>query len=674
MRHLLAVSRDIPLLLVAFTRPMLFDHRPDWGDPGPDPGSSRIPLTPLGAAHSDALADALLSLIDAVPAGLRELVTGHGDGNPFFMEEIVKMLHDEGAIVADGAGRWRVSAQQLQAARVPTTLTGVLQARLAILRAEERVALQQASVIGFQFWDQALAALDSQSPRALDRLAGREFVVAQPQSAFEGAREYTFQHHLMHQFTYESMLKRDRRAYHASAAAWLAALASERGIEYLGATGEHHERAGQLVEAANYYTRAAESAAARDAHGAAFDYVGRALTLLAADDHAARWRLVATRESLLVHHDDRAQHAADLDALQSLAEALGDDAKRAEALLRRAAAHIDQGEYRLADSVARRALTFAEAAATTEIAARCHASLAVANRRMGDFAAARRLAEAGLALARQCAGRAIEARLLRSLAAILAESGEPVAGLALESQCVAIARETGDRGMEVDCLNSLGDNCIRLGDYAGARQHLGECLLLAKRIGRQDIESVVCINLAAIAHLRGDHAAAIAQANAALPLAVALGARDLEAASLLPLGLAEMALGHAQAARASLQRSRDLFEHNAGPHLALEPTAGLALLSLAQGDAAGAMAEVEKILAHLAAGGRLDGTEEPLRISLACHRVLAEAGDPRAAGVLATAHADLSARAQRIADPQARQRFLHDVPHHRAIVLAHAGG
>ena len=102
--------------------------------------------------------------------------------------------------------------------------------------------------------------------------------------------------------------------------------------------------------------------------------------------------------------------------------------------------------------------------------------------------------------------------------------------------------------------------------------------------------------------------------------------------------------------------------------------AGLALLSLVQGDAAGALAEVEKILAHLAAGGRLDGTEEPLRISLACHRVLAEAGDPRAAGVLATAHADLSARARRIADPDARQRFLHDVPHHRAIVLAHAGG
>ena len=56
----------------------------------------------------------------------------------------------------------------------------------------------------------------------------------------------------MHQFTYESLLKRDRRAYHALAASWLATLASERGVEYLAATGEHHERAGQFAQAVSY--------------------------------------------------------------------------------------------------------------------------------------------------------------------------------------------------------------------------------------------------------------------------------------------------------------------------------------------------------------------------------------------------------------------------------------
>ena len=493
IRYLIGVNRDLAMLVIAFTRPLLFERRPDWGQE--DSSASRIQLAPLGTAHSRALADELLQEVDDVPAGLRELITGSGDGNPFFMEEIVKMLLDEGAIIPTDTGRWRVSAQQMQAAHVPTTLAGVLQARLAVLRAEERIALQQASVIGFIFWDQALAALDSQSPGALDRLAGREFVVPQRTSAFEGAREFTFQHHLMHQFTYESQLKRDRRAYHARAAAWLAALASERGIEYLGATGEHHERAGQLVEAASYYTRAAESAAARDAREAALDYINRALALVGAEDHATRWRLIATREKLLANQDDQAQHNADLDALRALAEALADDAKRAEAWLRRASAHVDQGEYRLVDGVARQALAFAERAGETVTAARAYGKLAVASRRMGDFAAARQLAQTGLDLARHRGDRSTVGALLRSLSAILNESGDLLAGHDLELQSLAICRETGDRGSEVNALNGLGDSCIRLGDYEDARRHFGECLRLADKIGRPDIESLGRINL-----------------------------------------------------------------------------------------------------------------------------------------------------------------------------------
>ena len=467
-------------------------------------------------------------------------------------------------------------------------------------------------------------------------------------------------------------MKRDRRAYHALAASWLATLASERGVEYLAATGEHHERAGQFAEAVSYYMRAAESAAERDAREAALDHVGRALAIVDTQEHAMRWRLIATREKLLANQDDRARHNADLDALQALGDVLDDDAKRAEAWLRRASAHVDQGEYQHVHGVARRALLFAERAGETVSAARAYGKLAVASRRMGDFSSARQLAQTGLELARHSGDRSTVGALLRSLSAILNESGDLLAGHELELQSLAICRETGDRGSEVNALNGLSDSCIRLGDYAAARQHLGECLRLADKIGRPDIECLVGINLAAVSHLQSDHAAAVAQAQAAAEIAVAIGARDLEAAALLPLGLAETALRHDEAARAALERSRDLFDLNAGPHLALEPTAGLALLCLAQGDAAGAIAEVEKILLHLTAGGRLDGTEEPMRIHLACHQVLSSAGDVRAGAVLSAAHAELQAQAQRIADPGARHRFLHDVPHHHAISVAWA--
>ena len=92
------------------------------------------------------------------------MITDGAEGNPFYMEELVKMLIDDGVIEVD-AERWHVLPDKLLAAHVPTTLTGVLQARLDALGARERTALQNAAVVGHVFWDQALAAIDAEARR-----------------------------------------------------------------------------------------------------------------------------------------------------------------------------------------------------------------------------------------------------------------------------------------------------------------------------------------------------------------------------------------------------------------------------------------------------------------------------------------------------------------------------
>jgi predicted ATPase len=143
------------------------------------------------------------------------------------MEELIKMLVDAGAIAIDGA-RWTLVTEKLHAARVPPTLTGVLQARLDSLRPREKQALQQAAVVGFVFWDQALAAIDSSAPDALPGVARRELVVRRAEARLDGVREYAFHHHLLHQVTYRTVLKHLRRGYHARAATWLAGLTGAR--------------------------------------------------------------------------------------------------------------------------------------------------------------------------------------------------------------------------------------------------------------------------------------------------------------------------------------------------------------------------------------------------------------------------------------------------------------
>ena len=163
-RHLLAHNREMPLLCVFLTRPMLFEHEPGWADG--DAAHQRIDVRPLDKADSHELAESLLQRIRDLPEALRAIVTGGAEGNPFYMEELVKMLIDDGVIVVDREC-WRVLPERLLAVRVPSTLTGVLQARLDVLPSPERHALQQAAIVGHVFWDQALAAVD---PAALGML------------------------------------------------------------------------------------------------------------------------------------------------------------------------------------------------------------------------------------------------------------------------------------------------------------------------------------------------------------------------------------------------------------------------------------------------------------------------------------------------------------------------
>jgi class 3 adenylate cyclase len=264
VRFLLQVNRDVPMLVVSLTRPTLFERRQDWAS---TQTNLRIELDPLDRRASRELALELLKRLPDVPESLRELIIGGADGNPFYMEELVKMLVDQGAIET-GAERWTLHTDRLLAMQVPPTLVGVLQARLDGLPAAERVALQQASVIGVVFWDAALAALDAQALASLPALVRRELASPHADTMLDGMREFVFRHHILHQVTYDTVLRRDRRDLHARAAAWLAGLRGARAGDFLGATAEHYERAGDPANACEYYARAAEQAGSRYAHEA----------------------------------------------------------------------------------------------------------------------------------------------------------------------------------------------------------------------------------------------------------------------------------------------------------------------------------------------------------------------------------------------------------------------
>ena len=668
LNYLAQVNRDVPMLMVGLARPALFERRADWLGLA---DAQRIDLSPLDRTSSRLLADELLRKLPDTPAVLRELITGGSEGNPFYMEELVKMLVDERAIET-GEGRWTLHPERLLAAHVPQTLTGVLQARLDSLQPAEKLALQQASVIGFVFWDQALAAVDTRAVAALPGLVRRELITARQDASFEGVREYAFTHQILHHVTYETVLKRARHDYHAAVATWLAGLTGSRARDFLGATAEHFEKGGDNAMACEFFTRAAEHAGGRFAHEAAKGFVVRALVLIGDSEHSdnapLRWRLLDVRERVLDLRGERTEQQADIDALQRLADTLDDDRLRGEVAWRCSDIALRTSDFRTMNAAARKAVALAERAGDTVLKLRAQHRLALSLCHLGEVSAGKALALDGLASARAQGLRRVEALFFNVLVFIASMQDDLVGTLKTNQQQLLIDRGLGDRRFEAMTLGNLGSAWLALGEGVQARRHLEESLRLMRAIGDRASEPYPLTSLAELALRQADHALALAHAQLALDIAIAVQDPHNEAIALCLVGHAALAQERYTAAADAYERARAVAVAIDGGQR-YDAAAGLARVALAQGDTAGALLPVEGLLAHIALGGTLDGTEGRQLIRLSCHQVLARAEDPRAAEVLASAYAEVQARAATIADTSLRCSFLQ-IPEHREIVAA----
>ena len=256
VRSLLDSWPDLPLLVVAATRPSDATDTPRFtAEPAPH---QRIVLEPLSDEQTRDLIEDILQRADAVPGELTQFVTDRADGNAFYVEELIKMLIDDGAIDVMNEP-WLVQLEDAALARVPSTLTGVLQARLDALPERTRRGLQRAAVIGRTFWDDAVRSL-SDCDVDLEPAIDRELIFETKPSTFDGCAEFIFKHALLHDVVYETVLLQDRPELHAHAATWLDGIAGSRRDELLVEIARHWEHAGDLARATDKLERAAELA------------------------------------------------------------------------------------------------------------------------------------------------------------------------------------------------------------------------------------------------------------------------------------------------------------------------------------------------------------------------------------------------------------------------------
>jgi class 3 adenylate cyclase/tetratricopeptide (TPR) repeat protein len=295
IEYLAGWSTGAPILILCLARPDLLDARPSWA-----PDSPSIRLEPLTEEDSERLIENLLGR-----APLEEEVRAHirkaAEGNPLFVEEILRMLVDDGLLQRDD-GRW-TAAGDVSSIAIPPTIGALLSARLERLSREERSVIQRASVVGKVFWWGAVAHLTPDREQAavgghLQALVRKE-LVRPDRSRFAGEDAFRFSHILIRDAAYTGTTKEVRAELHERLADWLERRAADRLTEFEEIVAHHLEDAYRYrvelglngdtarrlaARAARHFAAAGERALDRVDMPAAINLLSRATSLMEADD------------------------------------------------------------------------------------------------------------------------------------------------------------------------------------------------------------------------------------------------------------------------------------------------------------------------------------------------------------------------------------------------------
>ncbi len=241
---------------------------------------TRLRLDPLGQEEAAELLTSLLEE-DAQAAldPIRRLILDKTEGNPFFMEEVVQTLAEEGVLAGErGSYRLERPAEELS---VPTTVQGVLSARIDRLGSEEKNLLQTLAIVGKEFALGLVRAVADRSDDELYRLVAHlqaaEFIYEQP--AFPEP-EYTFKHALTQEVAYQSVLVERRKQMHEATACAIEELYGYRLSEHYAELAHHYGRTDNTTKAVEYLHLAGQQALERSAYGEAIGQLNKALELL----------------------------------------------------------------------------------------------------------------------------------------------------------------------------------------------------------------------------------------------------------------------------------------------------------------------------------------------------------------------------------------------------------
>jgi tetratricopeptide (TPR) repeat protein len=545
-----------PIMVVATARAELFEKRPTWG--GGKRNATSIYLDPLSAVEGEAMLDDLLP--GPIEPQLKRTIVERSEGNPLYVEEIVRKLIDDGVLRATAASQWEV-AKPVANIQLPRSVQSLIAMRLDGLPDDEKAVLQDAAVVGRVFWVGAVVALTGRPATevrdALGRLRVKELVVPHDPSSFSDEYEFAFRHALIRDGAYDSLPKSLRADKHLGVARWAAERAGDRAEEIAELIATHE------LEAVNYLDQLGERRA--DVERKAFEdawAAARRTSALQLDAESTRWYRETERlaDRLQMPPVDRAQlvreHAsisrgpdtvieteriarraieiftaigdesgvgwasarlviplmqqsrheeaeeAGRAAIRTL-EPLGDSADLADALHRLGWFLWRRGREREAEPILRRAINMATKVDALLVRAEATQTLAATLLVMGPFSEAQRLMEEAFRLAKDAGDTGNLMRAYNNLASTRSATLGPAATAEVLREGLELSLRSGVVGMSAWISGSLGDTLESLGRLEEAEEFQRRGLELARRVGDAPLTGQRLVSLAIVVLTRG---------------------------------------------------------------------------------------------------------------------------------------------------------------------------
>jgi adenylate cyclase len=613
---LLPLVKEIPLMICVLTRP-----NPDFDIDNSiiDPSfRTKIELEPLSEAKSRTLLSSLVDL-EAMAESTIHTILDQAEGNPFYIEEFVRMLIEKEILQLQN-GQWRlISTIAVEDLEIPTSLRGLMLARVDRLPENLRYVLRDAAIIGPEFdagllqtMTRRLRDVENVTPM-LDRLSSLGLLTNRPRAE---ETTYAFRHILTQETIYQSILRNQRRKLHEIVAQSIEERQKDNLEPYAELLAFHYDRARAREKALHFNMVAGAQSQQRYANHEALQFFNRALQLSqqVSNTDQERWQAAIALGDIEQHIGENEEAIACYEA--ALAE--GQDApyeQRAEVYLRISRAWNKLGDFEQAEKSLHTAIDLLEQVdnPAADIQAEIYSELGWLTFRGGDLPTAQNHLERSVALVDQSKFYPILASIMNRLGAVYHSQGEWEKATTAVQRSLELRERMGDIVGVARSSNNLGILRRDSGDWAGALEDCKRSLEIMQQIGDVEGTAIAHTNIGNVYIDLGDWDKAESHLLRSYEIAQQIANPYEKAQANMNLGRIYLLQEAWEKAESSLDRAIRLFNQvgtRGNPNVA--DACGLqARLYLEQGEIEQAMTWIQRNYEHLQAGSGQQTGESP---------------------------------------------------------------